>query len=113
MAGISPGDVHTASYDLDASGPFIGARFAEGQELEFPRSTVLAGEVAGVVPDRVLDYVALRALQLGSEDEGEPAVVSEKILDRSVTYAHPKSSRTQRLMKSLIRPYRRYTGRIA
>ncbi len=106
------GDLDAASDELDARGPFLGERYASNEQARaFPRSVTAPGDTVGVVPERVLDWVALRAYQLGQEDL--PPVSGEAVLDDQVRYARPKKSRVERLMKSLLVPYRRGSVRIA
>jgi hypothetical protein len=63
------GDLDAASDELDARGPFIGEKYAPStQARAFPRDVTVLGDTAGVVPERVLDWVALRAYQLSIED---------------------------------------------
>ena len=107
---LTGGDVDSASDDLDAMGPFVGARHTSGQARQFPRSVTLTGDAAGVVPDRILDWVALRAYQLATEDR--PAIVSEGVLADRVKYARSKKGRVERLMASLLKPYKRGGVRI-
>ncbi len=108
---LTSGDVDSASDDLDLMGPFVGVKDGPGtQNRQFPRSVTLAGDTAGVVPDRILDWVALRAYQLATEDR--PAIVSEGVLADRVKYARPKKGRVERLMASLLKPYKRGGVRI-
>lgn len=106
-ADISQGDVLAASLALDAGwGPFVGARRDAGQVRAFPRSTTPEGVATSdaTVPPEVLDAVSLMAYELAT-DEG-PAVTSESVLDRSVTYSTPKPSRTTTMIQALLEPYR-------
>jgi hypothetical protein len=99
------GDVDAASYALDAHGPFIGERLDSEQGQAFPRTlnpdyTANAEED---VPERILDWVALKSYQLSAEEE--PGVVSESIGMASVSYSSPKTSQTERRLEFLISPY--------
>lgn len=96
------GDLRAASAALDALAPFAGAKTDPAQEKEFPRN----GEE--VVPDEVLDWVALRAYQL-SRDE-EPPVKSEGAGRVSVTYLYGKLSSTERRMMHLLDEWLLWTG---
>lgn len=104
-ATVSEGDADIASASLDASGPFIGAKLDEVQEGQFPRDTKPDGtaSTSTAVPESVLDWVALRAYQLATDEES--AIQSESISDWRATYAAPKVSQTERRMENLLRPY--------
>lgn len=104
-ATVNEGDADIASADLDASGPFVGAKQDEAQEEQFPRNTNPDGtaNTSTTVPEPVLDWVALRAYELASDED--PAIQSEGISDLRVTYASPRISQTQRRMENLLRPY--------
>lgn len=103
----SQADLEIASDDLDGLGRFVGEKLNPAQHREFPRTTTVQDDVAGSVPPRVLDWVALRAHQHSEDDE--PPVLSERISSIGVSYARGKVSRTSRLMANLLRFYR--TGR--
>lgn len=100
----SQADLEIASDDLDLSGSFVGDRLDPVQHREFPRSATVRGDVAGAVPERVLDWVALRAYQHSEDDE--PPVLSERVSSIGVSYARGKRSRPERLMANLLRSYR-------
>jgi hypothetical protein len=102
---IDAADADISSDDLDASGPFIGEKQVDGQAKQFPRSVNPDGTANAdpAIPAAVLDWVALRAYQLSS-DEG-PAVKSESVLDASVTYSKPATSQTEKRMGRLLAPY--------
>jgi hypothetical protein len=99
------GDLDAASDELDSMGPWIGYRKVSDQERAFPRSVTPSGATneATTVPDTVLDAAALLAYHTG-QDEG-PAVTSESVLDRSVSYATPKTPQAISRISSLLRPY--------
>lgn len=110
-ADIAPGDIEVASDELDAMAPFIDYRYSYDTALQtrqFPRGVTLAGDTENEVPERILDWVALRAYQLSSDEE--PATISESIGGVSVTYAGPKPSQTERRMAGLLSPYLRRVG---
>jgi hypothetical protein len=110
-ATVTDGDVEAASADLDALGPFIGQRNGGStQALAFPRTLALPGETAGATPDRVLDWVALRAYQLTQPDEAP--VTEEGILRDRVKYSRARRSCIERLMRSLLKGYRAGSARI-
>lgn len=100
---VEEGDLDAASGQLDALAPFFGDKTDSAQENEFPRD----GDT--VVPDAVLDWVALRAYQL-STDEGPP-VERESAGRVSSTYALPKLSQTEKRMGALLHPYLSHVGR--
>jgi hypothetical protein len=101
-AVLTAGDLEVASDELDANAPFVGTR-PEGQHRQFPRE----GEEE--VPPAVLDWVALRALQLSSDEE--PAVKHERAGRVGVTYLHGKVSQNERRARARIVPLLRYWGR--
>lgn len=110
-ATISQGDIDAASDELDSMMPFVGYRYStdtDVQTRQFPRATTLDGDTEGEVPPRILDWVALRAYQLAT-DEG-PAVTSEGAGGVSVSYANPKVSQTEKRMMGLLSPYLRRVG---
>ena len=98
------GALEVASANLDASGPFISGRYAAGQVLAFPRSVTRAGDTAGVVPERVLDWVALEAYRADVDDDPPVSSVSLPTTG-SLTFARPKTSHPERLQRSLLKPY--------
>jgi hypothetical protein len=106
-ATITAGDAEIASDDLDGAGPFIGAKQASDQPRQFPRTLNPDGteNTSTVAPTAVLDWIALRAHQLSS-DEG-PAIKSHSVIDESITYASPKTSQTEKRMARLLVPYQR------
>lgn len=97
-AEILDGDADAASDDLDSMGPFLGLKAVSTQEREFPRYGTAA------VPPRVLDWIALRAYQLATDDEAP--VSSESAGRVSVSYFRPKLSQAERRMRNLLAPYR-------
>lgn len=104
-ATITDGDIDAASWELDASGPFIGERLVSTQELAFPRNLNPDGTVNAEedIPERILDWVALKAYQLTSNED--PGIISESIGISSWTFGRPASSQSERRMEYLIRPY--------
>lgn len=102
-------ELRLASDAVDAFGPFTGLRYAADQERAFPRTHLLPGDTENVVPERVLDAVAL----LGSAEadgEDEAPVKSESVMQASRTYAGAKVPRTTRRVAMLLGPYQRRTG---
>jgi hypothetical protein len=93
-----------ASDHLDLKGPFIGCLLDEAQHRAFPRNVAVQDDPEGEIPDRVLDWVALRAYQLSRADE--PGVKSEKVDSLSAAYTRGKRSRPDRLMRNLLKLYR-------
>lgn len=110
-ATIAVADADISSDDLDAEGPFIGEKLGgAAQARQFPRNENPDGSAntSAVVPNAVLDWVALRAFQL-STDEG-PAVKSEGAGGVSVSYAAPKVSQSEKRMERLLAPYQLVPG---
>lgn len=111
-ATLTTGDVEAASDELDDMTPFIGSRYSDDINIQarpFPRDETLSGDGEGAVPERVLDWVALRAYQLATDEE--PPVTSESAGGVSVSYKTPKVSQTDRRMAALLSPYLRQVGR--
>lgn len=115
--GIAPpeaqpfaGDLRAASDELDSMAPFLGVLRDPLQHREWPRVVRLDDleKPADYVPDAVLDWVALRAYQLSTDEE--PAVKSEGAGRVSVTYLHGKFSQTEKRMSGLLDPYLLRTG---
>lgn len=104
---LTVGDLDAASWELDASGPFIGERLDSSgvQELAFPRDLNPDGteNTDTDVPARILDWVALKAYQLTSDESS--SITSESIGMASWTYATPRHSQNETRMKYLIWPY--------
>ena len=104
---VTDGDVEIASDELDAGTPFIGTKLVTDgtQEREFPRSVNPDGTTneATTPPDAVLDWVALAAYQLTSDDS--PAVTSASADGVSLTFASADTSPTERRMAYLLSPY--------
>lgn len=100
-------DLRLASDEVDSKGPFLGAR-PEDQERQFPRLDPETGEAEASVPDAVLDWVALRALQIATDEA--PAVRSEGAGRVSVSYFAPKVPQIERRMSALLKPLQRKTG---
>lgn len=104
-------DLRLASDAVDASGPFIGEKLAEEQAREFPRTWVRSGDIAEVVPDNVLDAVAILA-QFEASPELVAAVKSESDLDSSITYETALVPEAFRRAGMLLAPYQRKNGRM-
>jgi len=104
---VGDGDAEIASAELDGSGPFIGGRLAEDQELAFPRDTLPNGDenTEDDVPDAILDWVALNAAQI-SRDEA-PGIKSESRSGLSVTYSGATRSPFARRKSGLLIPWLR------
>lgn len=95
------GDLQVASLELDSMGPWADEKTdtTGAQERAFPRG----GDQ--VVPDAILDAVALIAYAFAQDDE--PPITSETFFGhQSVTYATPKESPYARRVRALISPYR-------
>ena len=94
-----------ASDDLDGKGGFIGFKLVETQHREFPRDITVQDDTPGAVPERILDWVALRAYQL-TEDDDAPVII-ESVDKLMVRYGGKgKKSTHSRLMRNLLRFYR-------
>ena len=107
-ASVFPGDLDVASDDLDEARPFVGWKFNSEQDREWPRS--FDGNLnPSLIPEAVLDWVSLRALQLSTDEE--PPVKSEGAGGVSVSYATAKLSQSAKRMERLLSPYLRKTGR--
>jgi hypothetical protein len=107
-AGLTAGDLDIAASNLDSRAPFVGEKTHPDQLHQFPRKGIVSGE-DDHVPEEVLDWVALRAYQLATDDK--PAVSSERADEVSVTYRFPKRSQTEKRMARLLTPYLRRHGR--
>lgn len=105
-ATLTDGLVAAASLALDNKSAYLGERYVAGQALAFPRTYTAPGDTEGVVPEAVLDWVALEAYKLSREDE--PAVSSKSVQHLgSKTYARPARSQAERLQASLLSAYSR------
>lgn len=101
--------VSIASDDLDLKTPFIGKKLDPAtQHRQFPRDTTVQDDVAGTVPSRVLDWVALRAYQLTKQDDAP--IIIEQVNKLSVRYEKGKRSNVARLMDNKLRPYKPHQG---
>jgi hypothetical protein len=85
---VGDGDIRAASLRLDETGTTW-----EGKDLDPPTAP----------PEDVLDAVALMALQAAQGEE--PAIVSERILHESYTYAQPAVDRLTRRIEVLLWPH--------
>lgn len=101
-------ELERASDALDLEGDFVGYPYADDQLRAFPRDVEIRDDVAGVVPDAILDWVALTAYQLHKADE--PPVKSERLGKLGQTYTRGKKSRIYRLKRNLLRLYRGSTS---
>ncbi|PLS86469.1 MAG: hypothetical protein CYG60_07100 [Actinobacteria bacterium] len=98
-------ELRLASDDLDRLGRFVGEKADPAQHRAFPRDVTVQDDPPGVVPPRVLDWVALTAYQLSEEDE--PPVTSERVDNLNVAYGgRGKRSKASRLKKRLLFGYR-------
>jgi hypothetical protein len=95
-AELTIGDVMLAGLDLDGLAPFEGEKTDPGQAREFPR------DGAAETPDAVLDWVALRAYALVSEER--EGVTRRRVDVLSVEHA-PAYSQTARRLQKLLDPY--------
>lgn len=109
-AELAPGDLITAADELDSAGPFIGSRRGGySQARAFPRTINPDNTLASdTVPDTILDAVARLAYHIA--EDADPAITSESVLDRSVSYANPKVSADMAAVRAAIRPYLRRVG---
>jgi hypothetical protein len=96
---LAESDFRLASDELDAKGPFKGTR-PEGQVRQFPRVDPETGDPEAAVPNAVLDWVALRALQISTDEA--PAVKTEGAGRVSVGYFTPKIPQIERRMRALL-----------
>ena len=97
--------VMMASDQLDyLMGGFVGAKYDHLQHPAFPRNVTLPGDTEGVVPERVLDWVALTAYELF--EDHEPHVKSERVKNISEVFVRGRHSQPSRFKKTLLRPYR-------
>jgi hypothetical protein len=102
-------ELELASDAVDASGPFIGGRYADEQGRAFPRSETLPADTEGAVPERVLDATVLLAYAEVQEQEMVP-IKSESVLDHSITFATPVLPAEVRRADALLAPYQRKAG---
>ncbi len=103
--------VSVASDEVDAEGPFSGLIYSPIQGREFPRTHVARGDVAGVVPDSVLDFVALRAAQLSQSDPTAP-ISSESADGISVSWAKPRKTKLETLTLAAYRGLEKYRRKV-
>lgn len=111
-------DLDLAEASLKRMGPFIGTRYSSTQPDDFPRSITLEGDTEGVVPEAVMDFIALRAASLALSDE-MTAVTSNSmgIEDIRLTeaYKRPKFSKVEVYLRNRmeeLRKYQRRTGEV-
>ncbi len=111
-ATVGDGYAEMASDEADEEGPFVGLPYSPIQDREFPRTYLAPGDSVGVVPDAVLDFVALRAAHLSQLSPAAP-IQSHSVGEVSRTYASPKRERLDVLLLASFRSldkYRRKTG---
>ncbi len=108
----SPSDavLRLASDDLDQEAPFVGEKLDPlNQHRQFPRDVTVQDDAPSTVPGRVLDWVALKAHRYDLDDDS-PHVL-EKIDKITIQYrTRGKIAREVRLMKNLIKPYKRFNA---
>lgn len=96
-------ELQIVSNDLDREHTFVGERYADGQEREFPRNITLAGDTEGQIPSDVLDWLAITAYQLHNDDEAP--IKQERVDTITTAWTRGVRSRSDRLKKNLLRPY--------
>ena len=101
-----PNLLRVASDDLDHRHTYIGAPLAlpPVQYRAFPRTVDVQDDPPGAVPGRILDWVALRAYQLGNDDDAP--VTSEKVDTLQEQFSRGKRSTQERLMEHLLTEYK-------
>ena len=109
-------DLDLAEASLRRMGPFIGTRYNPTQPNDFPRSITLEGDTEGVVPEAVMDFVALRAASLAQADTITPLDREGKGLGKlrsDNNYSRPKMSKVEVYLRNAmaeLRKYQRHTG---
>lgn len=101
-------ELRMASDSLDIQGEFIGERYSATQKREFPRTVTVDGDTENVVPQRILDWVALTAFELQEDDD--PPVKHERIESLSTTFTRGRRSQPDRFKKFLLRDYRDFNS---
>ncbi len=113
-ATVNAGDVDIASDALDAKAPFLGEKYDPTQARQFPRTSLRGLDVAEMVPEAVLDYVALRAAY-SSQAENMEVLSSHGLGPMSKSYARPKTTKLEAYLKSAtatVNEYQRKNGRL-
>lgn len=118
VANVLPVHAEMAHDSLKRARPFIGGLYDYNQQDDFPRSITLDGDTENVVPDAVLDYIALRAASLALSDTMELVAGESKGVDTlrtSTNYARPKMSKLEVYLKNVssqLGRYQRQTGEL-
>lgn len=92
-----------ASDDLDRKTTWVGATLEDDQIRAFPRDTVIKDDVEGEVPERILDWVALRAYQLSLADDAP--ILQQGIDTITQRYTRGLRSKAERYMENLLTDY--------
>lgn len=92
-----------ASDEIDEYRSLMGGPYDLLQPRAFPRSITVADDTEGQVPERILDFVSLRAYQLANEDD--PPVITESVKGLSTTFTRGRKTLAERIMPQLLRPY--------
>lgn len=136
---LGDGDLLVASMALDEEGPFEGVKLTPEQDRQWPRTfmygwpNIVASpspllvsraypgawylDYEGVVPQQVLDWVALEAYRLTALDQ-DRVVVKETVGGATVVYApgvdYPRGQMSQldRRQAALIAPWLRRDGHV-
>lgn len=109
-AKLRAGHLRLASSKLDELGPFVGEREESDQDGEWPR-TATGITQHGVIPDLILDAVAILAYE-DAEGMDTTPVKSQSDLDSSITYEEAGMLPTTKQALACVRPYQRKNGRI-
>lgn len=134
---VGDGDVLIASMRVDEEGPFIGVKASPEQDRQWPRSftygwpNIVASpspllvsraypgawylDYEGVVPQQILDWVALECYRLVSLEQTK-VVTQESVPGASVRYApndgylHGQASQLDVRQQALLGPFLRRDG---
>lgn len=108
-------DVHVdmAEQSLRSLGPFSGYRYDSAQANLFPRTLLYDGDTENVIPDAVLDYLALHAAYVATYDETTPVTSQSLSGVGSKSYARPKTTKLEtyaRMASAGLGKYQRNIG---
>ncbi len=108
-------DVHVdmAEQSLKRMGPFSGYRYDAAQANLFPRTVFYDGDTENVVPDAVLDYLALHAAYIATYDDTTPVTSHSLSGVGSISYARPKTTKLEtytRMASAGLGKYQRRIG---
>lgn len=105
--------VDMAEQSLKSMAPFNGYRYDVSQVNLFPRTVLYDGDAENVIPEAVLDYLALYAAYVATYDETTPVTSHSLSGVGSQSFARPKTTKLEtytRMAAAGLGKYQRHIG---